>query len=275
MPRTRRVRKQRFPYWKIVYSITGVLIITASLLLVFQLLQGLEFNSISGNKAAIVDQLSVSMPNQTFVNEAVELLKKTGFTVDYYPANKVTIDFYRHLPLHGYKIIILRAHSAVGNRSGSSKFVIFSHEPYSKLKYQYEQLTDRVGEVKVDEGEKSYFGIFPDFVRYSMKGDFHDAVIITMGCGGGLYPDMAKAFIKKGALVYFGWDERVDIDHTDRATICLLRHLLLENETIGEAITNTNREVGRDPTYNSSFICYGPPSALDAHIINHPESTSK
>ena len=266
MPRTRRVRRQRFPHWKIVYSITGVLIITASLLLVFQLLQGLEFNSISGNKAVIVDQLSVSMPNQTFVNEAVELLKKTGFTVDYYPANKVTIDFYRHLPLNGYKIIILRAHSAVGNRSGSSKFVIFSHEPYSKLKYQYEQLTDRVGEVKVDEGEKSYFGIFPDFVRYSMKGDFHDAVIITMGCGGGLYPDMAKAFIKKGALVYFGWDERVDIDHTDRATICLLRHLLLENETIGEAITNTNKEMGQDPKYNSSFICYGPPSALDAHV---------
>ena len=98
MPRIRRVRRQRFPHWKIVYSITGVLIITASLLLVFQLLQGLEFNSISGNKAAIVDQLSVSMPNQTFVNEAVELLEKTGFTVDYYPANKVTIDFYRHLP---------------------------------------------------------------------------------------------------------------------------------------------------------------------------------
>jgi len=266
MMRKRKNKKHGFSKKKIIYGITAVAVIAAGVLLGFHLVAAMEYKSFSGNRAVIVDQLSVSMPNQTFVNEATELLKKTGFTVDYYPANKVTIDFYRHLPLNGYKIIILRAHSAVGNRSGSSKFVIFSHEPYNKLRYQYEQLTDRVGEVKVDVGEKSYFGIFPDFVRYSMKGDFHDAVIITMGCGGGIYPDMAKAFIKKGALVYFGWDERVDIDHTDRATICLLRHLLLENETIGEAITNTNREVGQDPTYNSSFICYGPPSALDAHV---------
>ena len=44
-------------------------------------------------KAAIVDQLSLTFPNQTFIETATNTLKQAGYTVDYYPGEKVTVEF--------------------------------------------------------------------------------------------------------------------------------------------------------------------------------------
>ena len=267
MMRKRKNKKHGFSKKKIIYGITAVAVIAAGVFLGFHLLAAMEFKSFSGNRAVIVDQLSASMPNPIFVEKATNLLMHANFTVDYYPSEAVTVDFYRNLPTLGYDLIILRAHSTVANSTG--KFLIFTSEQYSKNKYQYEQLTDRVGHVKVRENSTGYFGIYPSFVTSSMKGNFRDAIVVMMGCGGTLYASMAEAFIEKGARVYFGWDERVDIGHSDTATLCLLNHLIIQNETIGEAVDNTMKEVGSDPTYDSNFLCYvRSVDTLNTHIID-------
>ena len=62
-------------------------------------------------KAAIVDHLSLTAPNQTFIQTATNTLKQAGYRVDYYSGEKVNVEFYRNLPTHGYGLIILRVHS--------------------------------------------------------------------------------------------------------------------------------------------------------------------
>ncbi|MCK4822205.1 hypothetical protein KA005_40960, partial [bacterium] len=147
MTRKRKAKKHKFSKKKIAYSIIAVIIIAAGVFLGFQLCTGnsIESNSTSQYRAAIVDQLGASMPNQTFVREATTMMEDANFTVDYYSSGAVTVDFYRNLPTYGYDLIVLRVHSAIGNGTGTSKFVLFSSEAYSKTKYQYEQLTNKVG----------------------------------------------------------------------------------------------------------------------------------
>lgn len=44
------------------------------------------------SKAAIVDQLSLTYPNQTFTQTATNTLKQAGYSVDYYPGEEVTVE---------------------------------------------------------------------------------------------------------------------------------------------------------------------------------------
>jgi len=208
-------------------------------------------------KAAIVDQLSLTFPNQTFVEAVTNILKKAGYSVDYYPGEVVTVDFYRNLPTYGYKLIILRVHSALG-WYGEPPVCLFTSEPYSQGRFMYEQLTNQLTRAYYDvSGEgKYYFGILPEFVRSSMSGTFDNSIIIMMGCNGLTYTDMAKAFVDKGAKVYIGWYESVSVSHTDTATIKLLQHYLIEKLTLKQSIKETFKEVGFDPTYKSLLIYY-------------------
>ena len=64
-------------------------------------------------RAAIVDQLSAREPDPAFVKAATATLKQAGYSVDYYPSDKVTVGLYSNLPARDYDIVILRAHSAV------------------------------------------------------------------------------------------------------------------------------------------------------------------
>jgi cell division protein FtsB len=221
-------------------------------------------------KAAIVDQLSLTCPNETFIEAATNILKQAGCTVDYIPGRQVTVEFYRNLPADGYKIIILRVHSA-GFTSEGQPFLLsmFTSEPYSSTEYVYEQLTDQLGcNSYTRPGEPPYyFGIMPEFVRSSMKGNFQNSIIIMMGCDGMAYQFMAEAFILKGAKAYIGWTASVSARHTDTATISLLQHLLVEKQTIKQAVENTMKEVGPDPAYNSQPAYY-PPNAGEYTIKN-------
>ena len=58
--------------------------------------------------AAIIDPLSVNQPNQTFIDEAETLLENSGYTVDVYSWEIVTVNFYQILPSLGYDLIIVR-----------------------------------------------------------------------------------------------------------------------------------------------------------------------
>ncbi len=221
-------------------------------------------------KAAIVDQLSLSQPNQTFIQTSINILETAGFTVDYYKGEEVTVEFYRNLPTHDYGLIILRVHSALRANMGPP-VGLFTSEPYSKTKYVYEQLTEQVVRVSFYEGEEpkepSYFGIGPEFVKQGMKGKFQSTVIVMTGCNGLTYPYMAEAFIEKGASVYISWSNSVLASHTDLAITRLLQHFTVEKQNLKEAVKKTFKEVGLDPSYRS-FLIYYPPEAGDCTILN-------
>jgi hypothetical protein len=214
--------------------------------------------ALSHPKAAIVDHLSLTAPNQTFREKATNTLEQAGYTVDYYPGEEVNVEFYRNLPTHGYSLIVLRVHSAITVGSGpiQGSLGLFTSEARSKTKYIYEQLTDRLIGAKFPNEETIYFGISPLFVLHSMKGDFQKATIIQMGCDGLAYTTMAEAFIQKGAKVYISWTGDVLASHTDQATTELLKHLLTETQTIKQAVDTTTTEVGADPMHKSLLTYY-------------------
>jgi len=208
-----------------------------------------------------VDQLSLTQPNQTFIETATTILKRVGFTVDYFPGEQVTVEFYRNLPTIGYSLIILRVHSTATEAQGTEGPVtLFTSERLSPTKYIYEQLTDQLVGVAFSEEEKEkgiiYFGISPLFVIQSMKGRFQDTIIIMMGCEGLDNLFMAGAFVEKGAKVYIGWNRPVLASHTDLATKHLLQHFLIEKRTLKEAVRQTFKAVGPDPAYESLLIYY-------------------
>ena len=213
-------------------------------------------NQPSQPKAAIVDHLSLTWPNQTFIQTATKTLEQAGYTVDYYPSEKVTVEFYRNLPTHRYGLIILRVHSARGDVSLS----LFTSESYSTTRYVPEQLMraciTAMGYIPYSEGDPLYFGIGPKFVTHRMNGRFDNSTIIMMGCHGLTYNEMANAFREKGAKVYISWNGMVQASHTDQATTHLLQHLLIEKETIDRAVVKTMKEVGLDIVHKSLLIYY-------------------
>lgn len=222
-------------------------------------------SSISEPRAAIVDHLSLTMPNQIFNQTVTNILKQAGYTVDYYPSEKVTVEFYRNLPIYGHGLIILRVHSVI---SRTEKLVaLFTSEAYSNFKHIFMRWTNQVKKVRVNQRSPSYFGISQEFIKRSMKGRFQNSIIVMMGCNGLTYTEMAEAFIKKGAKAYISWDKAVLSSHTDQATTTLLQHFLMEKLTIDVAIRETSKDVGPDPLFKS-LLTYYPPEAGDYTIQN-------
>lgn len=205
-------------------------------------------------KAVIVDQLSISNPNQTFIETTTTMLTAAGFTVDYYKGENVTVNFYRNLGSHGYGLIVLRVHSLVGNITGH--VILFTSEPYSDTAYVPEQLAHQVLPVRQFVGAPVYFGITSNFVRSKMEGTFENAIVIVMGCDGLKKDEMAEAFVEKGAKVYMSWNGPVIPDHTDKSTAHILLNLVAKNQTIANAVTETMKDVGPDPTYKSLLSFY-------------------
>lgn len=205
-------------------------------------------------KAAIIDHLSISHPNQAFVKECSEILKKAGYTVDYYKGEEVTVEFYRNLPEQEYDLIIFRVHSTYIHKYLS--LALFTSEQYNRKRYAQEQMLNRVARGFIEpyhEGDPHYLAITDKFVRYSMKGSFKNTIIIMMGCAG-IKKCMATAFLQRGAKAYIGWNGPVSIHHTDIAILRLLRYLLIEKETIAKAIENTMKEVGSEPQYKNTLL---------------------
>jgi hypothetical protein len=206
-------------------------------------------------KAAIVDQLSLTAPNETFIQTATNILEQANYSVDYYSGEKVTVDFYRNLPTLGYSVIILRVHSVLLN--GTSPPVgLFTSELVSSPKYVYEGLTDRIMAAMFTDDNRTYYSICPGFVKSDMKDRFNDTLIIMMGCNGLTYTDMAEAFIERGAKTYISWAGSVSASHTDQATTQLLQHLITQHQTVKQGVANTVLDVGRDLAFNNALGYY-------------------
>lgn len=245
-------------------------IITAAILAIILLFSGYHIYSslhsssnpndsqTSLNKAAIIDHLSLSCPNKTFVQTATDILEQSGYTVDYYPSKRVTVEFYRSLPTHGYKLIILRVHSAL-NEKNEPPLALFTSDTFSEMKYVSALLDDRLKLVSFlprKPDDPKYYGIPPKFVHLNMKGRFQETIVIAMGCDGLTHTYMAEAFIYRGAKTYISWKGIVTSSRTDHATIQLLRCLVIEKLTIKKAVTETMEEVGRDPVDNNQLLYY-------------------
>jgi hypothetical protein len=228
-------------------------------------------------KAAIVDQLSLTLPNQTFAETATSMLKQAGYTVDYYPGEKVTVDFYRDLLNKGYGLLILRVHSAPFKESNETFF--FTSQPYSKTQYVNEQLTDQVKiaypQMTTQEFSSGnypkYFAIGSEFVEATSETRLGNTTIIAMGCDGLTYPRMAEAFVEKGAKAYMGWDGSVTSEYTDRATTNLLKHLIQDKQIMQQAVENTMKEVRPDSESRSTLSYY--PLEVGEQIILSVNST--
>ena len=92
-------------------------------------------------KAAIIDQLYILEPNPAFIAEAKACLEASGFEVDIYQGKQVSVNFYRQLPKHRYKLIIFRAHSGLMQRQEDSQVMVkeetylFTGEAYSRQNF--------------------------------------------------------------------------------------------------------------------------------------------
>ena len=261
----RKERKREQHTRSAVIVVILIVVISVSGFFIYSMLgsssHGEEPNPTSGPKAAIVDQLSLTFPNQTFNETATNILKQAGYTVDYYPGEEVDVEFYGNLPTHGYDLIILRVHSTASLREGEEvPVVLFTCEPYSQTKYVYEQLTNQIKWVAYSQADYEegilYFGIDPRFVTQSMKGSFQNTVIIMMGCEGLDNTLMAEALVEKGAKVYISWNKPISASHTDLATTHLLQHFLIEKRTIEDSLRETFKEVGFDLLRDSLLIFY-------------------
>jgi hypothetical protein len=228
--------------------------------------------------AAILDQLSSRTPNQDFANKAASLLSDAGYNVDYYPGDTVNVDAYRNLASHGYKIVVLRAHSAVPRKDLSlptnvdpavlqkimdqigDDVLLFTAEPYDGKTYLEDQKALRLFPVVYagDDMSKTYFAVSAGFIESNMQGQFDGTIVILMGCSSLATDKTAAAFIDRGAGAVVGWSDTVSPDHTDQATEALLEHLLKDHMTPQQAVDKVNADLGPDPEYNSVMKAYPP-----------------
>jgi hypothetical protein len=190
------------------------------------------------------------------------MFNQSGWRMYYYGAASDSVNFYRTLPERGFKIIILRVHAALNPETGT--LALFTSEKWDDLKATTDYITDfdmvnplnnKLAKVRLNETSQEYFGLTPSFVK-GMQGDFHDAVIIMMGCDTLANTKMAQAFIQKGAKAYIGWTGPVSAPHTDSAAQQLLKHLVSEEKNIGTAVKETLDEVGNDPDFGSTISYY-------------------
>jgi hypothetical protein len=242
------------------------LVIIFVAVLVFVVFQSPSSNFGNGLRAIIVDQLSLTFPNQTFVKTATDMLNQSGYSVDYYSGEKTTVGFYRNLMAsNSYKIIILRVHSGIA--ANFDELAFFTSENYSEptnlLDPNWGDVWhDRIGEVTYHDppstGETAYFAIRYRFVEE--YGKFNGTTVIVMGCYGMKYTSMAQAFMRAGAKVYIGWDGLENADHADEAAVTLLKNLVLDKQTVSEAVQNTMDSVKPDPMYGSQLGFFPPDS---------------
>ncbi|OLE68960.1 hypothetical protein AUF78_13800 [archaeon 13_1_20CM_2_51_12] len=221
----------------------------------FPPLQPHLINGENSLKAVLIDSLSLTDPDPLFISNVTHSLSVAGYTVDYYGPSHVTVDLFRNLALQNYKIVIIRSHTATVQGIPTSLSIVTS-EPYSNLKYAYQQLIGQVAPAIVRPGN-TFFAITPAFIRDAIQGSLRDALVVQMGCGtltGNR--EIAMAFIGKGASAFVGWNNTVSSWYTDLATqkfVSSLEH----GQTVPEAVVSAG---GPDPVYGGNLGSLEPPA---------------
>ena len=227
--------------------------------------RGTKQDSSQTDKAAIIDQLYLLEPNQSFIDNASQLLESYGFTVDLWQGKDITVDFYRKLPAMGYKLIVFRVHSGLLmslEKEGAKPLdttYLFTAENYSTTRYVNDQLTDKVSNAMMYESYPLVFAVNSAFIK-SASGRFDNTVAILLGCESYYYDDMAAAFIEKGASAYVGWSTVVSLEHVDKAALDLLGNLCTANLTLAQGVKRTMAALGHDPNFGA-YLKYYPPGS--------------
>ncbi len=220
----------------------------------------LRSDGVSRPKAVIVDQLSSRLPDRPFVDTSTSRLRDAGYDVDYVAADEVTVDFYRALPARGYRLILLRSHSArrVVENEKTDSATLFTTETASIDDHHDELVARRLGFVQYDDGTADrYFGVRPEFIEQDMEGQFDPrTVVVLMGCDGLRSDRLAQAFTRRGAQSFVSWDQPVTETQTDHATSVLIDHLLQPSATLAGAVNDTMLEVGPDAQTGARLAYY-------------------
>jgi hypothetical protein len=207
-------------------------------------------------RAAIVDQASLTHPNEEFVALASASLEAADYQVDVYSGAEITVGFYKDLATHGYRLIVFRTHSSDIDPTG--EIGLFTSELYREDRWVMEQAQGRLayGHTIPDAQGPSYFAIVPAFIREEMRGRFNDTLLIIGGCSTLASPELAEAFLDRGASAVVGWDDVVDLAHNDRGVLRLLLAIVGEKMSVEEAVRRTMIDIGPDPVYHSWPAAY-------------------
>jgi len=205
-------------------------------------------------KAALIDALYSTHPNQEFTKSLNQTLREAGFRVDVFQGTEVTVDSLKKMP-NGYKLIILRMHSALGT---NNQLYLFTAEPYSIGKYTQEQYLELAKEAYTTQNSQSVFAVNWGFIKRCMTQKFNGTLVIAMGCDGTLDSWIIQEFINQGAVGYVAWTGPVLISHSDEATLHLIQALYTEKLQLEEAVEKTNNQAGEDPEWGAIFECYTP-----------------
>jgi hypothetical protein len=243
----------------------------------------------------IVDQLSLTDPNPTFVARATTLFEEAGFRVNYVPGADATVGLYRRLPRMNYDFIVLRSHSARIEVDGVStdNVALFTGEMIDLNAYNISGVppaaATAAARAKIEgegstrgasqddsldaqalrgvipvyydpaNGELPFFGLRPSFIENSLDGRFDSsAVVIMMGCDGLRSDALASAFASRGVRSFVSWSEPVTARHTDAATQRLLELVLVDDVDLPEAVARVKSELGPDPVYGGELALYSP-----------------
>jgi uncharacterized membrane protein (DUF485 family) len=196
-------------------------------------------------KAALIDALYVTLPNERFTKSITEILRNAGFEVDVFQGSQVTIDFLKDVP-NGYDLIILRMHSALED----DDLYLFTAEPYSIGKYTQEQHVQIVKEAYATDPQP-VFAVNWGFIKKCMTGTFNGTLVIAMGCDGIRDSAIINEIMKQGAVGYISWTGPVLLSHSDTATLHLAESLYNQDLSITEAVQKTNNQVGSDPEWGT------------------------
>jgi len=203
-------------------------------------------------RAALVDEVSATIPDPYFTANVTNTLTRIGYTVDYYAPKDVTVDLFKNLPSKGYGIIILRNHST--GLTGDVIALVTS-EPFDHGKYVNEQQAGLVVEAWLGSSNTTYFSITPTFVREAMQGTFPNTLLVVMGCAGLMNSEMAQAFVARGAEVYVSWDQIVLANQSDGGAILLIQSMTT-GHTVDDAVTSATENAPSSPLYSSQLRYY-------------------
>jgi len=260
---------------KFIYALLAIIIV---------LVPTLYFYSIATTKpqpprAAIVDQLgssklgaATSHQNLTFIESAENLLQERFSAVDYYSDN-ATVEAYINLASLGYRLIVWRGHSAI---DPSGYVALASTDKYGLKNYDTYLENDQLALCNITGDPTLYFGITPKFIEQVMSGKFADTVIFLMSCNGlnQEYLKTAQAFQDKGAKAVISWDNWISSFDNDGAADALLRYLINENYTIGEAVSQIPP---LSPDYGWAHLKYYPeePETSNYHIPDYRQGAAQ
>ncbi len=248
------------PSWRwIALGVFAVIVIVA-----VRLVMPSPAPSSEGIYAVVIDQLSPAYANEELRGVARESLGAFGLVVKEYEGDEVDVDLYRGLGLMDCGVCLIRSHSGILVLEGEEKEHItslFTNEPYSQLRHVSEQLSDRVLVVRSNEDDEQLtFGISPLFVEKSMEGELPSTMVIIAGCSCLGSPDLATAFLSRGASVVVSWDRSVNLDYLDVATAYFLEGFFSRGLTLEDAVAQTMAEYGPDSEFGS-IMTYLPVAA--------------